>query len=131
MGDAVATTVLRNTGKKYKAYFTNVSDGTGESAVQKVDISGLTLNNGSAPTKVKITRIWYSISSGMSVSLLFDHTANDIVFIPSGDGFRDFETNMGGLRDPASAGGTGDLLFTTNGASAGDTYWIMLELENA
>jgi hypothetical protein len=127
MADAVSTNVIHNSSKKYIAQFTNLSDGTGESAVQKIDISGLTNQLGAAPTKVKINKINYSIS-GMSVGILFDHTTDDQVLVLSGSGEKDF-TKEGGLADPASSGGTGDILFTTYGHAANDSYDITMEIQ--
>jgi hypothetical protein len=122
MADAVTSQTLFSGSKKVVMAFTNLSDGTGESAVAKVDISGLQ----GAPTKVKINKVWYN-TSGMSVKIAFDHTTDDTVLILQGDGFMDF-TSFGGMKDPASAGDTGDIVFTTNGHTAGDTYSIVLEV---
>jgi hypothetical protein len=38
-------------------------------------------------------------------------------------------SDVGGLHDPQSAGGTGDLLVTSAGASSGDIYHLILELK--
>lgn len=123
MVDSVTSQTLF-TGEKRAAFvFTNVSDGTGEAGVAKIDISTLVGN----PSKVKITRVEGN-TSGMSVSVLFDHTTDDRVLVLNEHFEHDFRP-WGGLQDPASEGGTGDILFTTNGATAGDTYCIMMEVE--
>lgn len=122
MADAVTSQTLYSGPRRVVMGFTNLSDGTGESAVTKVDISGLP----GAPTAVKINRVWYN-TSGMSVTVAFDHTANDTVLVLQGDGHMDF-TAFGGMKDPASAGDTGDILFTTTGHTAGDSYSIVLEI---
>ena len=123
MADLVTSQTLFSGTRKLIKSFTSVSDGTGESAVQKVDISGLE----SAPTRVAINRIWYDIA-GMAVKILFDRTVTDeTVLVLAGDGEFDF-SSFGGLKDPASAAGTGDILFTTLNHSANDTYTIILEL---
>lgn len=123
MSDAVTSQTLFNGSKRTVRKFTNLSDGSGESAVQKVDISALT----GAPTAVRIMQVWYN-TSGMSVSVLFDHTTDDTSMILQGDGHFDFR-GFGGVADPASAGDTGDILFTTTGHTSGDSYNIILELE--
>lgn len=123
MADTVTTQVNFSGSKEYVATFTNVSDGTGESEVTKVDISGLV----GAPTAVKINRVDYSISSGMSVGIAFDHTADDTVLVLTNTGYIDY-TDVGGLKDPASSGGTGDIKFTTVGHAANDTYTIKLRV---
>lgn len=122
MADAVTSQTLFSGAKRVVMAFTNVSDGTGESAVQKVDISTLP----GAPTAVKINKVQYDVS-GMQVRVLFDHTTDDTVLTLSGQGIMDF-CDFGGLKDPASAGGTGDILFTTIGHSANDTYTVVLDI---
>ncbi len=122
MADAVTSQTLFNGTYKTVRKFTNVSDGTGESAVQKVDISGLT----NTPTAVKITQVWCNIR-GMSVTILFDHDTDDTSLVLGEAGYHDFRS-FGGVPDPASTGGTGDILFTTGGHTAADSYTIILEL---
>lgn len=115
-------------GKRRAAYrLTNVSDSTGESAVVKVDISTLTGPVGSACTKTVIEQIEWSIQGFTSVRLFWDHTADDEIAVLSGAGFKDFR-EFGGLVDPASTGGTGDILLTTAGAAANATYDITITL---
>lgn len=124
MADAVATQVILDGKKKTILKFTNLSDGTGEAAVAKVDVSGLS----PVPAKVSITRIWF-LTDGMSVNVLFDATTNVIAaMLPAGDsGELDFRS-FGGVPNNAGAGVTGDILFTTVGHVAGDTYTVILEL---
>lgn len=122
MADAV-TAVKQFGGSRVAIFsFTNVSDGTGESGVQKIDISALP----GAPTAVRITRVWYSIYGG-SVRVLFDHDTDDTVLVLGGSGHLDFRC-FGGIPDPASTGGTGDIRFTTVGTVANDTYTIVMEV---
>jgi hypothetical protein len=124
MADAVATQTLHDSVKNLVMKFTNVSDGTGESAVTKVDVSAL-----SPPaTSVRIDRIHYA-TSGMAVRLLWDATADvDIFLVPTdGDGCHNFE-HFGGLPNNAGAGVTGDIQFTTIGHTSGDVYTIILEM---
>lgn len=125
MADAVTTqTIFSGSNKKRVVYvFTNLSDGTGESAVKKVDISTLP----GAPTAVKIRRVVFACE-GMSVKVAFDHTTDDTVLVLAGQGEFDFYP-YGGLKDPASAGDTGDILFTTTGHTAADSYTILMEIE--
>lgn len=122
MADAVATQILADSRKNAILKFTNVSDGTGESAVVKVDVSAL---NG-APAEVRIDKIWYS-TMGMSVQILFDATTDVVAWLLPQDmsdtlDFREF----GGINNNSGAGKTGDILFTTVGDDSGDTYTIIL-----
>lgn len=116
-------------GKRRAAYrFTNVSDGTGEAAVVKVDISTLTGPDGvSAATKTVIEQIEWSMQGFTSVRLFWDHTTDDEIVVLAGSGFKDYR-EYGGLVDPASTGGTGDILLTTAGAAANATYDITITL---
>jgi hypothetical protein len=124
MADAVATQVLFENARDYVAKFTNVSDGTGESAVVKVDASALT----PAASDLDILKMEYA-TDGMAVRVLFDATADVVAWlIPANQSgcidFRDFPP--GGLLNNAGAGKTGDILFTTVGHTSGDTYSIIL-----
>lgn len=125
MVDAVTTQVLFNQphSDKYIARFTNVSDGTGETNIAKIDISGLALPDGVAPSAVSIERAQFAISPTMSVKISTDHTADDTLAVLTGTGDLDFDVP---IVDPASAGGTGDVLFSTVGHAAGDTYDVTL-----
>lgn len=124
MADAVSTQVLVDGQRNAVIKFTNVSDGTGEAAVLKVDVSTLS----GTPDKVKIERIDYDIS-GMAVNVLWDATTDvPAVVLSTGQYGFDFGV-FGGLQNNAGAGITGDILFTTVGAAAGDTYTIILHLK--
>jgi hypothetical protein len=123
MADTVIAKTLRNSNGEYAFLFGSASDGTGESAVQKVDISALD----GTPTKVRITKLKWSCD-GMQVKILFDHSTDDAVAILAGTGELD-DVGDGPIKDPASSGDTGDILFTTSGHSAGDGYTIYMECE--
>lgn len=127
MADTVDNKVIFTGPNKYIIRCTNVSDGTGESAVAKVDISTLTgPDHVNAPTKTVIEEIQWSIQGFTSVRLFWDHTTDDeIAVLGTGNGYFNFK-NAGGLVDPASSGGTGDIVLTTAGAVSGATYDITL-----
>lgn len=122
MADSVTSQTLFSGDKRVVMLFTSVSDGTGEAAVQKVDISALP----GAPAKVKINRVEYSVE-GMAMLVAFNHAAPDTALVLRGSGCFDFGC-YGGLQDPGSAGGTGDLEMTTVGAADGATYSILLDI---
>ena len=123
MADTVTTQILHDGVARAVLKFTNVSDGTGESAVRKVTAADLL----DAPTKVRIERIVYA-TNGMGVRILWD-AATDVLawVIPENSSdtldFRDF----GGLQ-PDGVTLTGDILITTNGHTSGDSYSIVLFL---
>lgn len=128
MADAVNSQTLFDGLSQAVMKFNNVSDGTGEAAVLKVDVSALAANNvGKECTGVDIRRILASVN-GMSVNILWDATTDVSAFILSPGVYTfDFDTTTI-LRNNAGTGKTGDIMFTTVGASAGDTYSIVLEM---
>jgi hypothetical protein len=127
MADAVTTQILVDGAKNAVIKFTNVSDGTGEAAVIKVDVSALT----GAPAGVKINRIKAS-TFGMGVNVLWDATADVLAWhIPADQDVDQDFTWFGGIINNAGAGITGDINFTTTGAAIGDIYSIILELQKS
>lgn len=129
MADAVTSTTILDGEKDFIVQLTNVSDGTGESAIAKVDVSSLAprKSDGAACTAVKLTKVYYSILGFTKIGLFWDATVNTLCMElnPSADGILDFSP-FGGLQNTAGAGKTGDILLTTTGHSAGDTYLIVL-----
>ena len=129
MADAVTTQTIIDGERNCVMKFTNVSDGTGESAVAKVDVSALASNSaGTACSEVRIMRISHAVV-GMSVQLFLDATSNVLLMelAESSNGHMEFK-DFGGLPNNAGSGKTGDILFTTKGHSSGDTYSIVLEM---
>lgn len=124
MADAVASQTLIDGEKNVVMKFTNISDGTGEAAVLKVDVSTLL----GAPTAVKIMRIHYA-TFGMTVRLLWDASTDVAAWLIPADqvGTCDF-TCFGGLQNNGGTGVTGDIMLTTVGHSSGDTYSLVLEM---
>jgi len=125
MADTVDSKVLFSGARRYVINLTNESDGSGESAVVKVDISGLTGPNGGTATYSTIDRIEYSIGGFNYVTLEWNATTPDEIAVLSGDGSIDW-TSVGGNTDPQSSGGSGDIQITTDDASDGDHYNITL-----
>tara|TARA_R100000655_G_scaffold88677_1_gene129031 strand:+ start:378 stop:782 length:405 start_codon:yes stop_codon:yes gene_type:complete len=127
MADTVASQTIIDGPQHVVMKFTNISDGTGESAVTKVDVSAL--ENGwrdQTCTGVVIERIWWQCI-GMKVRILFD-ASTDVMAIELGEnqsGSHDY-TPFGGLTNNAGSGVTGDINFTTIGHSSTDTYTIIL-----
>ena len=129
MADTVASQTIVD-GPKYAVLkFTNVSDGTGESAVTKVDVSALaTSTDGTTCTSVVLERLWWHCI-GMKVQILFD-ASSDVFCIELGEnqsGHHDY-TVFGGLPNNAGSGKTGDINFTTVGHSSADTYTVIMYL---
>tara|TARA_R100000664_G_C2759414_1_gene149172 strand:+ start:3811 stop:4218 length:408 start_codon:yes stop_codon:yes gene_type:complete len=129
MADAVTSTTIVDDDRKAVIQLTNTSDGTGEAAVTKIDVSALAArsSDGAACTGCKVDRVNYS-TFGMSVKLLWNATTNTICWDLNSDYSDDVDFSyMGGLQNTAAASGkTGDIKLTTTGHASGDSYVIVL-----
>lgn len=126
MADTVATQVLYDGAKQAVMKFTNASDGTGETSIKKVDVTTLSSYLGKACSAVQIDRI-YGLTHGMEVRLLWEASSNvTILTFPQNAAQTMSFDDFGGLDNNAGAGKTGNILFTTLDASAGDAYTIIL-----
>ena len=121
MADAVTSTKVQDGPRNVVYRFTNVSDGTGETAALKIDASTLS----PPPSFLVIERMWF-VCSGMDVRILFDADTDDLAITLAGTDMFDFRS-VGPIIDPQSTGSTGDIRFTTVGATAGDSYSIVLQ----
>ena len=130
MADAVTSQTLIDGARTTVMAFTNVSDGSGEAAVAKVDASALQGMAGpggsSVSTDIRISQVWYSVDS-MNVDILWNASANVLALSLFSDGHLDFRS-FGGLQNNSASGKDGDILFTTRNHTSGDTYSIILEL---
>ena len=129
MADAVTSQTIQDGERKAVLKFTNISDGTGEAAVKKIDVSALSANSaGSACTEVAVAKIWWQCV-GMGVELLNDADANTLIIglSPDSNGYHDY-SDFSGIPNDAGSGKTGDVMFTTIGASSSDTYTVIIEV---
>ena len=127
MADTVNTQVVFNGQRRYTVHLTNESDGTGESAVTKVDISTLTDGAGDTATYTTVDLIESSVWGFNYVALEWAHDTNDEIAVLFGQGVNDWYA-FGGKTDPQSTGGTGDIVLTTDGGADGSGYDITLHL---
>ena len=129
MADAVASQTIQDGERTAIMRFTNVSDGSGESAVKKVDVSALAANSaGKACTEVHIQRIYW-MTVGMSLKMEFDASTNVLLtHIPADATGDEYYDNFTAIPNNAGSGKTGDIYFTTVGHSSGDSYMIILEM---
>ena len=128
MADAVTSQTILDGERLFIAKFTNLSDGTGETAVTKIDVSTLNPNSfGLACNGVKINKI-YGTTHGLQIRILWDATTDQFAsVIPQNSNYLMDFSSFGGIPNNAGAGKTGDLAFTTQDASAGDSYTVVLE----
>lgn len=129
MADAVASQTIFDGEHTAIMKFTNLSDGTGENKVLKVDVSTLNPNAaGFACNGVVISRI-EAATHGLEVQIFWDATTDVFCWgIPQNSAYRMDFSPFGGLPNNSGAGKTGDVLFSTVDASAGDFYTVVLEM---
>ena len=136
MADTVNARALVDNGRAHVVHLTCKSDGTGETGVVKVDRSAIAAANGGAEAvALDIEAVRWAIQGFTAVTLLWDHTTDDVAMRLSGNGYEDFvgpsdirAVPFASLPDPRSTGGTGDILLTSEGAASGATYDITLWL---
>ena len=137
MADAVTRQTLSDGDRIAVVKFTNISDGTGESSVAKVDISALAASNtGLTPSRATIEQIWYDIG-GMRVALEWNATSNVVAAVLGGsaaagnvNGHMDFRS-FGGLKNTEASGANGDIDLTTHGHTNHDHYTIVMQLRKS
>ena len=137
MADAVTSQTLADGDRIAVVKFTNISDGTGESSVEKVDISALAASNaGLTPALATIEQIWYDVG-GMRVALEWNATTNVVAAVLSGSaaagnvsGYMDFRS-FGGIKNTEASGVDGDIDLTTHGHTSADHYTIVLQLRKS
>ncbi len=136
MADAVSSNVLLDNDRHYVVFLNSLSDGTGESLVNKVDKSAIGVSTaGVEAVALDILRIDYTITGFTSVKFFWDHAADSAGPVLTGSGSLDF-TGRGvlvdtlrtsGLKDPKTADSTGDILLTSSATSGGNyaiTLWL-------
>ena len=125
-----STKISESTREVVYAFQYQYVDGGNESAVSKIDVSGLEKSaNGDTCCGIRIVECWWVINA-MTVEVLADANTDVIVLhLDEGQsGYQDF-SRFGGLPTSSSYGasGTGDIKFTTTGAgAAGDAYQIVI-----
>ena len=129
MADAVATQTIQDGAKTAIFRFTNVSDGTGESAVTKIDVSALSNDpmTNKACSSVVIEKIYYQ-TIGMGVKIFFDATTDVLAWQLAADWSDTLDFSDFGIPDTKASGTTGDIQFTTVGHSSGDVYVIVMQV---
>ena len=123
MANAVTTQTLQDGESRVVVHLTGTLDTSNEASVVKVDVSALV----PAATKVKVDKIHYAISDGLTVQLLWDATTDVRFAALSGSGCLD-ATGFGGLPNNAGAGVTGDIELSTLGWAGTMSYTITLEM---
>ncbi len=136
MADAVTTQLLENGNNWWSYSFTNLSDGTGETSVTKIDgsatgplgviIAGQTFY---PAQHIKIREIEYDVK-GMALEIIWDATVSQNALVLGGFGRMKYD-KVGGLAAMGSsgvllAGATGKIKFTTLGAMPNSGYTVFM-----
>jgi len=129
MADAVTSQTLLDGERLAIMKFTNISDGTGETAVTKVNVANLaSSNSGKACTGVTVTKIT-SVCHGLEVRMYWDATTDVPFFLATvNTNYENDFYNIGGITNNAGTGKNGNIVFSTSDASSGDTYTVVLEM---
>lgn len=129
MADAVTSQTLMDGERIAIMKFTNISDGTGETAVTKVNVANLARNGaGLACTGVIVSKI-SSVCHGMEVRMLWDATTDVPFFLGTvNTNYENDFSKFGGITNNAGAGKNGNIVFSTADQTAGDTYTVVLEM---
>ena len=139
MADAVTSQTLSDGDRIAVVKFTNISDGSGEASVKKVDISTLaaSVTTGATPARATIEQIWYDIA-GLRVALEWNATTNVVAAVlgtslgvgTNVSGHMDFRS-FGGIKNTEASGVDGDIDLTTHGHTNHDHYTIVLQLRKS
>ena len=134
---ATSQTIVDTVGTKTVMKFTNISDGSGETLVTKMDASELNFMTEDAERV--LAKIYWSVNTtnGKSgVELLFagsgTNAANATIGFFSGRGFHDYFTAGNSIPNnatlTANTSPAGDILLSTKGFVAGHNYTLILEV---
>ena len=138
MADVVTSQTIADTvGVKTVMKFTNISDGSGETLVTKMDASAL--NFMSEDANRVISKIYWAVNttngkSGVEILWAGSGTsaANATIGFFSCRGFHDYFNAGNSIPNnatlTANTSPAGDILFSTKGFVAGDNYTIILEV---
>lgn len=144
MADTVTISTVQLTQKEVYIHLTGQSDGSGETAVNKVirtDYLIPPLGPGTAgnalinPVSLDIEYVRWNMQGYTAIQLLWNHTTPVTAMFLNANGIEDYtqRDNMlrdtrrtGGLLDPRTAGGSGNIQLTTIGATSGGTYDITI-----
>jgi len=128
MADTVTTQTIADTsGVKYVIKLTNISDGSGEILIKKIDASETTFMSEDGARA--IARVYYSINASdnkSGVELVWDGVTNATALFLSGQGVMDFRTDGNSFKNNAITP-TGDVLLSTKNFANGDNYSLIVE----
>lgn len=133
MANTITNTTLITGHRKVVKYIALDSDGSQETATVIYDSSVIATANGKPdPLKSRILSAHYVTSSVLGVvKLLWDATTDVLALsMPQGGNPLNLDLkHVGGLKNTAGAGITGDISITTTGLAAGDSLTLVLVID--
>jgi len=134
MANTIDNLVLENDGVYYKHRYICLSDGTAMTDEVAIDKSALvSKQTGLEPVSLDLIEFdavaWGTVNS---VTLEWDRTTDDEVIAFGAGANASWCEDRGPLKDPRSAGATGDIVITTNGlaANAGFQFYAVWKLRD-
>lgn len=139
MANVITNTTIFTGNKEVVQYITLLSDGSEETGTVIYDSSAVATTLGLTDTlNCRIRSIYATVSAahptatggGARVKLLFDATTDVLALdIPPNTLVKNDFLKVGGLRNTAGSGKTGDILLTTTGLESGDAITIILSVD--
>lgn len=124
MADVVTSQVTVDGDRNYVITLTNLSDGTGEAAIKKVDIQTMH----PIPTSLRLEKVEGDVA-GMNVALLWG-ASSKVKFLELSNSQVDMDMcEEGGLPDPKAAGTDGCVYLTTANQVSGSSYTLHLHFK--
>ena len=137
MADTVTSQTLKDHASAWAVKLTNISDGTGETNVTKVNANTLIASNGTGSTRLAITKLFWNVSKGTSstmdprVTLFWANSvaggANTTIATLSGSGVLDLTTGLQAPFTNNAPNTAGNILISTTGFTANAAYTLVLE----
>ena len=135
MADTVTSQTLKDHASAWAVKLTNISDGTGETNVTKVNANTLIASNGDGSTRLAITKLFWNIARGTSslqdprVTLFWVGSggANSTIVTLTGSGTLDLTTGLQAPLTNNAANTAGNIMLSTTGFTASAAYTIILE----
>jgi len=137
MPDIVTSQTLKDHASAWAVKLTNISDGTGETNVTKVNANTLIASNGDGSTRLSITKLFWNIARGTSslqdprVTLFWANSipggANTTIATLTGSGVLDLTTGLQAPFTNNAPNTAGNILLSTTGFTASAAYTLVLE----
>jgi hypothetical protein len=133
MADTVTSQTLKDHASAWAVKLTNISDGTGETNVTKVNANTLIASNGDGSTRLSITKLFWNIARGTSslqdprVTLSWAGSSNTTIVTLTGSGTLDLTTGLQAPFTNNAPNTAGNIILSTTGFTASAAYTLVLE----